>query len=318
MPWLVPVALVLGFAALFVALHAVLVAPQQLTVSEHEVPIADLPAAFERWTMAVLSDIHAPPYGRHGQLRRAAAVAEAARPDAILLLGDYASSFGRLPEASARFYRQAMPRAGEILGALHAPDGVFAVLGNHDHYFDGTAVAAWLRALGPTLLVNEHVVLRRGDACLVLGGVDDYTESDVDRAAGCRGAPDAPTIVMAHHPDSVVCFTERRRIDLVLSGHTHGGQVVLPWYGALMTLSRVCTRRHPAGWVPNGRAPLFVSRGVGGDIPLRVNCPPEVAIVRLVRGTGAPRLVRQWALRGARWARRPGGGRRRPAPQQPA
>ena len=315
-PLLLAAAVIAGVAALYLALHAVLVAPFQLSVSEHEVPIADLPEPFDGYTLVALADVHAPPYGRHGQLQRAVEVARAVGPDLVVLLGDYGASFGWSRAISARFYHASMPGAGELLASLRAPDGVIGVLGNHDYYFDGPAVARWLQAHGVRVLVNEHVVIERGDARLVIGGTDDLDRGHIDPAAGCADAPPAPTIVLAHNPDSVSRLTPARRMDLVMSGHTHGGQIVIPGYGALVTFAQVCTRTAPSGWVPNRRAPLLVSRGLGGDIPLRFNCPPEVLVVRLVRGSGAPRLVRQWAMRGVNWWRRPAGGRR--TAQQPA
>jgi predicted MPP superfamily phosphohydrolase len=316
--FLIVAAIVLAFSASFVALHAIFIAPKQLTVSEHEVPIGDLGAAFEGYTIAVLADIHQPPTGNTSELRRAIEVVTGVRPQLIVLLGDYAASFSRARGMSHRFYTKGMAASEPLLRELRAPDGVIAVLGNHDYYHDGPAVAEWLRGLGATVLVNASVVIERDRDRLVVGGTDDCDEGTVDPQAGCAGRPDAPTMVLAHHPDSVLVFEPERRMDFVLSGHTHGGQVVLPWYGAPMTLSKVCTRQHPAGWVPNGRAPLLVSRGLGGDIPLRFNCPPELVLVRLKRGAGAPRVVRQWAperTSGWRaWFER----RRRPRDQQPA
>jgi predicted MPP superfamily phosphohydrolase len=79
------------------------------------------------------------------------------------------------------------------------------------------------------------------------------------------------------------------RADLVLAGHTHGGQVVLPGYGAPLRLASLCGRRTARGWVPNARAPLYVSAGLGTMIPLRVNCPPEIVVVRL-RVASTPRV----------------------------
>jgi predicted MPP superfamily phosphohydrolase len=87
--------------------------------------------------------------------------------------------------------------------------------------------------------------------------------------------------VLSHHPDGILQLTDVRRIDAVFAGHTHGGQIVLPGYGAPLTLSRVCTRLAPSGWVPNARAPLYVSRGIGLQIPIRIGCPSEVAVARL-------------------------------------
>ena len=292
--FLLGAAIVMAFVAAFVAVHAVFIAPRQLSVSEHEVAIPDLGAAFEGYTIAVFTDIHQPPTRGTGQLRRAIDVASAAGPDLVALVGDYAASFSRSRAISHRFYRSGMASSGPLLAAIRARDGVVAVLGNHDYYHDGPDVARWLRGLGLTVLMSESIEIERDGDRLVIGGTDDYEEGTVEAEAGCAGRPDAPTIVLAHNPDTLLAFTSGRRIDLVLSGHTHGGQIVIPLYGAPMTLSEVCTRRHPAGWVPNARAPLLVSRGLGGDIPLRFNCSPELLIVRLVRGDRPPRLVRQW------------------------
>ena len=114
--------------------------------------------------------------------------------------------------------------------------------------------------------------------------MDDWFEGDVDPYGGCRALPaDAPTVVLSHVPDGVLELDPSRRVDLVLSGHTHGGQFVVPGWGAPVTFSKVATRRCPAGWVPNDRAPLYVSRGVGVQMPGRINAPPEVSIVELRR-----------------------------------
>ena len=295
------VAVLLLVAAALLA-HAVLLAPRVLEATELEVPIADLPPALEGWTAAVVADVHQLPPFIRAQLAAAVDAVRLARPDAVFLLGDYGPSFSSTPRLTARLYRQGMRATEDLLRTLAAPDvardGAFAVLGNHDYYFDGDAVARWLEGLGIRVLRNASALVRReGDAALVVGGTDDLDGATVDAAGGCARRPDAPTIVLAHHPDAVLRLTSDRRIDLVLSGHTHGGQVVLPWYGAPIRLSRLCPRQAASGWVPNARARLYVSRGLGGDIPLRVNCPPELVFVRLTRGAGAGRVVRRWRVR---------------------
>ena len=277
---------VIGAAAvvlLVVAAHMLVLAPRVLTVSHVELPIADLPPEFDGYTIGVLSDLHRWPWTPLRHFRRALAAAVAAQPDAVVLLGDYGLSWkSTAPWANRPLYRAAMRELTPLLRSLRPRDGAFAVLGNHDHYFSAEEVTAWLRAAGVRPLVNDCAVIQRGSARLLIGGVDDLLEGSVDPAGGCGcDSPDTPAIVLAHHPDSVLHLTAPRRVDLVLSGHTHGGQYVLPVYGAPVTLSQVCGPMTASGWVPNPRSPLYVSRGIGEQMPGRLNCPPEVVIVQL-------------------------------------
>jgi predicted MPP superfamily phosphohydrolase len=275
----------MGAAAVAAGVIARVVLPKagDLRVSQIELPIPGLSPSLEGYTIGALSDLHHWPRLSHRRLERAIAALTAARPDAVVLLGDYGLSWkGAARRANGPLYRAAMRELTPVLRSLDAPDGVLAVLGNHDHYFDACEVAAWLRGAGVRPLVNECAVVRRGPACLVVAGVDDLLEGRVDPAGGAGGCPaDVPTVLLAHHPDSVLHLTAPRRVDLVLSGHTHGGQYVLPGYGAPVTLSEVCGPKTASGWVPNARAPLYVSRGVGEQSPGRLNCPPEVLVVRL-------------------------------------
>jgi predicted MPP superfamily phosphohydrolase len=279
----------LGLVAVATLYYGFAVEPFRLGRTDVDVRVPDLPPELDGYTIAVLSDMHCgrglatPP----SLVARAVEIAQRAEPDLVALVGDYSVSTGLTPRLNARWYARGMRDLEPMIRALRAPDGVVGVLGNHDHMYDAGAVRAWLDGLGVRTLVNDSVVVRRGEATLVVGGVDDYKEGHVDPAAGCAGRPpDAPTVVLAHNPDSVLRMTAPRRVDLVLSGHTHGGQVVLPLVGALARHSAVCTRHATSGWVPNDRAPLYVSRGVGGQHPPRVNCPPEVVVVRLRPGVG--------------------------------
>ncbi len=278
-------ALGLASAAGLALLYAVVIAPRRLALTSVEVPIRGLAPAFDGYTIVVLSDIH------HGavmrprrHLARMVALTRAIAPDLIALLGDYGISHRRFPRLSARAYRWAMGELEPTFRALHARDGVVAVLGNHDYDYDGCAVAEWLAGLGIRVLVNRAVVVARGDARLAVGGVDDATSGRVDPLAGCAEIPSTvPRLVLAHSPDAILSLApaSEARVDLVLSGHTHGGQVVLPLVGALARRSRICGRWSASGWVPNPRAPLYVTTGIGVMLPIRVNCPPEVLVVRL-------------------------------------
>ena len=265
------------------AAHALFIAPHDLRVTRIDVPVRGLGSAFDGYTIAALADLHHWPSASRRMLDRAIAAANAARPDMIVLLGDYSVSMRTVRAFNRDWYERAMAAMTPALSMLRAPDGVYAVLGNHDHYYDPAVVTAWLREAGARPLINECATLRRGDDALVLCGVDDALQGQIDLDGACFEAPEAPTVVLAHNPDGVLQLGDRRRVDLVLSGHTHGGQYVLPGVGPLTTHSQVCTRATPAGWVPNERAPLYVSRGVGVQMPGRIGCPPEVVVVRLVR-----------------------------------
>jgi predicted MPP superfamily phosphohydrolase len=206
----------------------------------------------------------------------------AANPDLIVLLGDYGTSFHHNRPLSAALYERCFPSLGFMLGQLRAKDGILAVLGNHDHYYDAARVTTWLESLGARVLVNDHVVMTRGADRLAIGGVDDALEGQVDPMGGAgRRPPDTPLIVLSHNPDGVLSLSRASGAGLVLSGHTHGGQVVIPLFGAPVTFTRVCGRHTASGWVSNTPVPLYVSKGVGAQWPIRFRCPPEVLVVRL-------------------------------------
>ena len=266
------------------AAWALLVAPYRLRVTHVRAPVHALPAPLDGYRIAVITDLHHWPGIARGHIAQAVRLANAAEPDLVVLLGDFSVSFKHLSHrASAWLYDHALGELTAPLQALRSRDGVLAVLGNHDHYAGVERTVRWLPTVGARLLRNDGVVIERDGAQLVVGGVDDWFEGTVDPWGGCRGLPeDAPTIVLSHVPDAVLELDPARRVDLVLAGHTHGGQYVLPGYGAPVTWSRVATRRHAAGWVPNSRAPLYVSRGVGVQSPGRVFAGPEVVVIELV------------------------------------
>lgn len=269
-------------AAAALAVHSIFHAPASLRVAEVHVPIADLPREFDGYTIAVLTDVHYAPVPGQGNLERAAAIVRRVEPNLIVFLGDFAASFASSKRLSEILYRAALPALGKIIRRMNAPDGVIAVLGNHDYYFDGPAVIAWLESLGVRVLVNDRVVIEHDGRRLAIAGTDELGHDVPDPYAGCSDlSAEIPRIVLSHHPDEVLLLAPNMRADLVLAGHTHGGQVVFPVLGALIRISKVCGPHTASGWVPNQRAPLYVSRGIGAQIPLRFNCPPELVIVRL-------------------------------------
>jgi uncharacterized protein len=254
------------------------------------IEIRDLPPSFDRYTVVGLSDFHHAPGGDLSWLRHAVTAANAQSPDAIVLLGDYGESFKRAPAESRRWYRESLQEMTPELSHLRARDGIFAVLGNHDYYGGATGVVEWLERMGLVVLVNRCHRLTRGRATLRIAGLDDVREGEIDGLAGCDVDEDVPTIVLSHNPDGILRLAPRLRADVVLAGHTHGGQVVLPGVGALVTMARTCGRTTASGWVPNSRAPLYVTRGLGEQrpLPMRVNCPPELLVLQLRRSDQQP------------------------------
>ena len=280
------VALLIAIAIALVAIaYATLVAPVALRRTMIDVPITSLAPDLEGYTIAVLSDLH---YGGTIMparlVHRAVDLANEVSPNLIVLLGDYALSHSMFRTFSRWLYEWALPRMTGALRTLRAPDGILAILGNHDYDYDAPKTAEWLQSVGARVLVNECTIIEKGTARLAIGGVDDWTHGEIDPHGGCASlAPDVPRIVLSHNPDGALELASNARIDLVLAGHTHGGQIVLPWIGAPARHCTVCDAHAASGWVSRAPVPLYVTTGVGVLLPLRINCPAEVLIVRLVR-----------------------------------
>lgn len=263
------------------AWYAVMVAPATLLLTRFDVPIADLPASFDGYRIAVLTDFHHGPQQPIERARRAVAYANSQGPHLVVLLGDYGTSEGAMKGISRDLYQQMFAVLGPALRELRARDGILAVLGNHDFYAGAQHTSAWLESLGVRVLRNASIEIAGDNGALRLVGLDDLVSGRVSAdTIHALTHGDQPTVVLSHHPD-VVRYCTQPSVRLVLAGHTHGGQVVLPFVGALVTRSTICTRLHPAGWVPNVFAPLFVSRGIGVQVPLRFRCAPEVVVLTL-------------------------------------
>jgi uncharacterized protein len=236
-----------------------------LAIERAELAISGLPASFDRLRIAFITDLHHSDYLPQEAVARAAAMAMRERPDLIVLGGDYISFFER------RF----IAPCAEALATLSAPLGVYGILGNHD---DEREVTSALRRRGFEMLNDARTTITRAGESIELAGIRFWTRRASDIARIVRGAT-SPILLLAHDPRRLV---EAAALDIggVLSGHTHGGQVVIPGIGAL------AARRFPvvAGLARRENTSIFVSRGVGTVlVPVRLNCPPEVAIVTLRR-----------------------------------
>ena len=256
-----------GGAAAFA--EAVWWEPKRIRVERHSVRLASLPGAFDGFKIAQLSDLHRGRVVGAGHLRKAVRLTNDLRPDLVCLTGDYISGPAKHAASCA-----------EVLGDLRASHGVHAILGNHDHWADADGVSRELQGAGIGVLRNQWTAVRQRDGTLALVGVDDVWEKKADLEQALRGTdPDVPTIVLVHEPD-YADRVQQTHADLQLSGHSHGGQVWLPFLGAPVLPPH--GRKYPRGWRRLGRLQVYTNRGVGlVPPPVRFNCPPEVALFEL-------------------------------------
>ena len=234
-------------------------------------PIEGLPEGLDGLTLVHLSDLHLGPHISMDLIQRAIQRTNKLCPDLILLTGDYVSDS---PQYIAPLC--------QALSSLSARIGVFACLGNHDHWEDADKTRKGLDAAGIELLENEHRVLHIGEALLVIAGVEDLWEGDPDVELAFENAPDpAPRILLSHNPDAIERLG-KERVDLMLCGHTHGGQVRLPAVGAPILAIKSGQRLAAGLSKTDTGTTVYVNQGLGVIFPpVRFLCRPEIAHIRL-------------------------------------
>lgn len=259
-------------AASATAAYARLVAPYNYCVAENDVFIRDLPERFENFRITQITDVHHSKIVGIDEVRRVVDLAQSTRPDLIALTGDYTTTFRRYIEPCA-----------EALGGLHAPEGVWAVLGNHDHYTDRELTTRALQHNHIPVLNNTNTTLRRGTDTIQIAGIDDWSWAGTNWSRAFHGLDqNRPTVLLSHQP-SVLDVAEAQRVSLILSGHTHGGQIKLPFIGAP---ARFATKdlKYAHGLFRRGETQLYVSSGTGViGLPVRLGVRPEIAVLRLRR-----------------------------------
>ena len=245
------------------AAHGFLYERHHLELTRARFPVSGLPESLRGFRIGVLTDIHRSHAVPHEMIAKAVSLVMREAPDLILLGGDYVSFGDR---------RYAHP-AAEALAPLSAPHGVLAVLGNHD---DDRDVPAALAAKGFTVLRDARTRMTLRGETVDFAGIRFWTYKALDIAHVLRGAVPL-TFLLAHTPKRLF-EAQQLAVPAVISGHTHGGQIVLPGIGA------IAAREFPvvAGVAQRQATSIFVSRGVGTVyVPVRVNCPPEVAVLTL-------------------------------------
>ena len=245
------------------AVHGALYERHHLGLTRSAFPVSGLPEALRGLRIGLLTDLHRSQTVSHELVTAAVDMLMAEKPDLIFLGGDY---------VSWRDQRYVHP-AADALAPLSAPHGVIAILGNHD---DEREMPAALASKGFTVLKDARTRLPIRGEMLDVAGIRFWTYKVAEIAHVMRGAvPHA--ILLAHSPKRLL-EAQQLAVPAVISGHTHGGQIVLPGVGA------IAAREFPviAGLAERQGTTIFVSRGVGTVyVPVRINCPPEVAVLTL-------------------------------------
>lgn len=240
-------------------------------VVRHEVPVRGLPPELDGYRIVHLSDLHIGSFDRKERGLSWARLANGCEPDLVAVTGDLVTS-------GTAFYGD----VAEVLGELRSRDGVFACLGNHDQW-DDVSLGRLLEAQGIAVLRNDAQVVRRGTVELLVAGLDDpYTGKDDIRRALASATPGRPTVLLSHYPR---LFEQAAALgaDLVLSGHTHGGQFAVPLCPDRWNIARA-TGQHGRGLFRVGHSTLHVTAGLGTTgPPMRIGVAPEVGVLVLRR-----------------------------------
>ena len=269
-----------GAAALVGAgglLYAREVEPRRLEVVRLELTLPRLAAAFDGYRVVQIGDLHLDDWSKPARLDRIAEMVNAERPDLVVVTGDFASYSARRLDT------------GRLVGALRrlsAPDGVLAILGNHDYLTDAKLIRQCIREAGLTELINEVVTLERGGSELHVAGIDDVMEgrSRLDLVLGELPESGA-AVLLAHEPDFADVAAATGRFDLQLSGHSHGGQVRVPLLGRAVLPP--FSQRYTRGLHRVGGMLVYTNRGLGTvHARLRFGCRPEITALTL-RSPGA-------------------------------
>ncbi|MGD0913168.1 MAG: metallophosphoesterase [Terracidiphilus sp.] len=275
-------------AAAGLAVYAGEIERHYIDVTHHVVAIEGLPAAFEGARIAQVSDIHLDEFTEPLFLDYAIKVVNDLNADYVVLTGDYVShEFG-----SMKFARGSAWQCANMLRNIKCSQR-YAILGNHDALVGSRLVQAALNDNGIPALVNTYTPLERAGSRIWLAGLDD---TDVGRPRvdlaipeRIRGIADEPVILLCHEPDyadKVVASPAGQAVALMLSGHTHGGQVRFPLIPPFNLPKG--GRKYVEGWFRFGNMQLYVNRGLGTiGVPFRFNCPPEISVFTLHRAEAA-------------------------------
>lgn len=278
-------ALLLSATPFAAAGYGLLYGRLDVEVVRRRIRLARLPEAFEGFQIAQLSDVHIGPFTTADYIRRCVATTNALQPDLIALTGDYIS-----------WDQEAEGEVAHALGGLHAPHGVFACLGNHEEEgHTEETITGLFAAAGIRVLRQERASIQLRGETLGLAGIDCPRGStvalyrrDLLRRLEGLAMPATANILLSHYPD-VFDRAAETGFDLMLAGHTHGGQLSLDFISRGLNLSRYLYR-YNSGWYEKHGAQLYVNRGIGTTgVPIRLGARPEITLLELARASPSSR-----------------------------
>lgn len=258
-------------------------------ITHREIALRNLPPAFEGFTITLASDLHSSPFMTTSDMKRIAKLINDLKSDIIVMPGDFVTS-----------HRDEIPPFAEAMSELKAPYGVLCSTGNHDFYCGADQVTQGAEDAGFRVLRNENFTIERNGQRLQFIGVDDNDSEQFEQFAQGKAAahieaalkgiekPEA-SILLCHRPYNFEDVA-KANIGLMLSGHTHGGQIVLARIGHTpLALSSIASHFVEGSYRPSlsdSKSQLYVSRGLGVvGLPIRINCPPEITKITLRRET---------------------------------
>ncbi|UCF27751.1 MAG: metallophosphoesterase [Chloroflexota bacterium] len=238
---------------------------QDPVVDRVPIRLKNLHPALEGFTILQMTDLHLYPMTQPPLIKKAVAMANSLKPDLVVLTGDYVWQV-----------LEAIDELAPILANLNARYGVYSTLGNHDYWLDADVITATMEAAGLPVLVNQGLTIQQGGGSFYLAGLDDGWSGNPDLDATLEGSKaEDPVILLCHEPDLADPFSKDGRVDVQLSGHTHGGQIRIPGIGALIL--PYLGRKYDIGLYRVNDMLLYTNRGLGViSEPVRYNCPPEI------------------------------------------
>lgn len=258
-----------GIGALL-ASYPLFIERRRFQINTYEIPVPNLPSSFIGFTIVQLTDIH---YGFLMPLRVVKKLldkANSVKCDIIVCTGDYVHQRNNNSQIDVIWPE---------LSKLTAPRGVYSVLGNHDHWADFSRSHYWLNKSSQNLR-HRAIAIKRDTERIWIGGCGDFMEDKIGLDQAFRNVPPEDCkIALAHNPDTADSFF-KTRLDLMICGHTHGGQIKIPFWGT--PILPVQNKSYVSGLVATPKTRLFISKGLGWAIlPVRFNCLPEISVLKL-------------------------------------